>query len=151
LIRAGKRRVPHSVLWEWINTRHTERYRQLQEEMQAEFNARMAESHEALVQAYSDLQRQAIEKAREKLPGATLNEAAGLMRAASIGAGINTEKALLRRGQPTEIRQTVNVADALKKLKAIAPGLVDVNPILIGEATEIKDEEIPSESSSEEG
>lgn len=150
LARAGKRQVPHTTLWEWCNVRHADRYRQLQEELQAEFNARMAEAHEALVQAYSQLQSEAIEKAQEKLPDATLHEAVALMKAAAVGAGINTEKALLRRGQPTEIRKTIDVADALKRLKAIAPGLIDVNPILIGEAKEVRELREPSSDDSEE-
>jgi hypothetical protein len=134
LVTAGQRRVPQSTLKRWVDRIYAQRYRQIQEQTLPELNAQMAEVHDQLVIAYSDLQWQALEKARERLPNAKASEAAGVFKSAAIAAGINAEKALLRRGQPTQITQTGDPIEMLRRLQQRHPNLVD---IVEGSAKEI--------------
>jgi hypothetical protein len=102
---------------------YVQRYRQVQEQILPELNAQMAEVHDQLVIGYSDLHQQALEQAREGLPNAKASEAAGVFKSAAIAAGINAEKALLRRGQPTQITQTGDPVEVLRRLQQRHPNL----------------------------
>jgi hypothetical protein len=126
LVAAGQRPVPQSTLKRWVDRIYPQRYRQIQERTMPELNAQMAEVHDQLVIGYSDLQQQALEKAREGLPNAKASEAAGVFKSAAIAAGINTEKGLLRRGQPTQITQTGDPIEMLRRLQQRHPNLVQI-------------------------
>jgi hypothetical protein len=128
LVKAGQRSVPQSTLKRWVDRIYAQRYRQIQEQTLPELNARMAEVHDQLVIGYSDLQQQALEKAREGLPSAKASEAAGVFKSAAIAAGINAEKALLRRGQPSQIREDRSTGEILKIMAEKYPGVVKVDP-----------------------
>ena len=142
LKQAGKRAIPRTTLRLWINDTHADRYLTIQETAMPEINRRMAENHEDLVQAYSEIQWQAIERVREQLPEMKGNEAANAFKSAAVAGGINEDKALLRRGQPTKIVEERDPIAILRLLEQKFPGLLEVNPALIeGKAEEIPDTE----------
>ena len=62
------------------------------------------------------------------------SEAANVFKGAAIAAGINSEKSLLRRGQPTQIRRNETLTDVLKTRKERFPNAVSLAPFLLGEA-----------------
>jgi len=115
---AGYTAIPSGTVREWRRRTHMTRYAELQEQLRPELNARIAEDHDRQVQAYTALQEEALEKAREGLPEAKAGEAANVFKSAAIAAGINTEKTQLRRGEPTEIRDTaVGIEDIIERLR----------------------------------
>ena len=101
-MRARPSRRPRTPT-RWVNDTYADRYLAIQETAMSEINRRMAENQEDLVQAYFQIQWQAIERVREPLPTMKENEAANAFKSAAIAGGINQDKALLRRGQPTKI------------------------------------------------
>jgi hypothetical protein len=138
LERSGQRAIPRRTLSKWATETHAERYRQISQDILPELDARLAEGSDALVQAYSELQWEAIERAREKLPEAKVSELASLMKAGAVGTGIHTEKSQLRRGQPTEIKKqdADSVHESLKRVARRWPQFI--NPaILEGLAVEV--------------
>ena len=130
LLQAGQRRVPESTLKRWVDRMYAQRYRQIQEQILPELNAQMAEVHDQLVIAYSDLQQQALEKAREGLPNAKASEAAGVFKSAAIAAGINAEGVSSKR-PPTQIREDRSAGDILKIMAEKYPGVVKVDAGLV--------------------
>jgi hypothetical protein len=140
LERSGQRAIPRRTLSKWATETHAERYRRISQEVLPELNARLAEGSDALVQAYSELQWDAIERAREKLPEAKVSELASLMKAGAVGTGIHTEKSQLRRGAPTETEIKKQDAESIhESLKTIARRWPQfINPgVLEGLAVEV--------------
>jgi hypothetical protein len=135
LERAGKLPIPAGTLTDWVQSVHKDRYAQIREAVLPALNARMAESHEALVDAYNDLQWEAIDQVKLGLPEANASQASNIAKNAAIGAGIHTEKAQLRRGMPTQIHGQEDLASTLKAL-ASNPAwrkIVQVDPRLLVE------------------
>ena len=62
------------------------------------------------------------------------SEASRVAKDAAIGAGINSEKSLLRRGQPTEIRETRDTSELLWILHEKFSHAVTIAPALLVEA-----------------
>jgi hypothetical protein len=142
LLRERGTPVGRKTLSRWKHT-HEDRYRAIHERVLPELNVRLAEVHDALVEAYSELQWEAVEKAREKLPEAKASELASLMKAGAVGAGINTEKALLRRGQPTEIRRAEDFTELMRTAQRQFPQLFDFSGLLVeSSAEEVSDHEL---------
>jgi hypothetical protein len=138
LRQAGHRRIPRSTLKDWANQRYVERYRRIQAETLPELNARLAETHDALVAAYSQLQWETVERAREKLPEAKVSELAALMKAGAVGMGISTDKAKLRRGEPTQIHANESMSELMRRAQARWPQFFDFSSILEGTAEELE-------------
>ena len=106
LKQAGYRAPNHRTLNRWATQLHQERYRELQHEMRDELNARRADTHQALSQAYGDLEWQILERLRDKLPEMKGGELANAANKFSIASAVHTDKARLHRDEPTEIRET---------------------------------------------
>jgi hypothetical protein len=65
-----------------------------------------------------------------------------VFKIAAIAAGINAEKALLRRGQPSRIVEQRDPIELLKALHDKHPNLVQIVPELEGIAEEIPDPQL---------
>lgn len=135
--------ITRATLSVWKRETYAERYAQIREEILPILNAELAEGHDDLVQGYSEIQREAQAKVLEHLPDATLREASSVAKDAAVGMGINTEKAQLRRGQPTQIARRDDSTEILKILAEKFPNIVQVDATLVeAEAVEIKDENV---------
>jgi len=139
LKHAGYRAPDHTTLSRWASRIHQERYRELQREMKDELNARRADTHEALSQAYGEMEWEILERLRNKLPEMKGGELATAANKFSIASAVHTDKARLYRDEPTEIVQKHDPIEALRKLQAL--GVVKVAPELLVEnaAEEIAD------------
>ncbi len=85
------------------------------------------------------MQWEAVGRVHQEMPNMKGSEAANVFKSAAIAAGINSEKSLLRRGQPTQIRREETLTEVLKALKERFPNAVSLNPVLLGEAEEMPD------------
>ena len=126
LRQAGYRAPDHTTLNRWATRIHQERYRELQREMRDELNARRADTHEALSQAYGDMEWEILERLRDKLPEMKGGELATAANKFSIASAVHTDKARIYRDEPTEIVQRQDPIEALRKLQAL--GVVKVAP-----------------------
>src|SRR4051794_17298592 len=134
---SGQRAIAYSTLHKWATDQYAGRYRELQDQLRPELVSRLAEDHDALVQSYSELQWDAIEQARKKLPDAKAGEAANIAKNAALGAAINTDKGALRRGEPTTISETRDMTQLLRAAATKYPAFFNLPPELEAEAEEI--------------
>lgn len=143
LAEAGQRKVPRGTLKDWTEPGglYAHRYAELSVELRPEINRHLAAAHEALSAAYLEAEWELLRALRDKIPEMRGDQLANAGNKFAIAGAVHADKSFRYQGEPTEIRHGLSVTDALKKLKAIAPGLVDVNPILIGEAEIIEDEQ----------
>lgn len=143
LAEAGQRKVPRGTLKSWIRPGglHAHRYAELSAELRPEINRHLAAAHEALSAAYLDAEWQTLAAYQAKIGEMRGDQLANAGNKFAIAAAVHADKSFRYQGEPIEIRHSLSVTDALRKLQAIAPGLVDVNPILIGEAEIIEDEQ----------
>jgi hypothetical protein len=121
---SGKRAPDRHTLASWAREAHADRYRRLQQEILPALNARLAQQHDDIVDSANALTRDALAKAHARLNEMKPVEQARAAKDASVTAGIHSEKSLLRRGQPTEIRETRNPVDLLRGLNARFPGVI---------------------------
>src|SRR5262249_28290640 len=72
-------------------------------------------------------------------PGAEakVSELGSLIKAGAVGSGIHTEKAKLRRGRPTEIRRTENLAELMREAQRKCPTIFRFDHILEGTAEQV--------------
>src|SRR4051794_10756904 len=125
---SGQRAIAYSTLHKWATDQYAGRYRELQDQLRPELVSRLAEDHDALVQSYSELQWDAIEQARKKLPDAKAGEAANIAKNAALGAAINTDKGQLRRGEPTSISESRDFPEMLRAAAAQFPSFFNLPP-----------------------
>jgi hypothetical protein len=78
-----------------------------------------------------ELQVQAVEQLREKLPEATVSETATVAKAGAIGAGISTDEASVLRGRPTQVHTTTNVAELVRSLYERWPQVFTYRPAIL--------------------
>jgi hypothetical protein len=125
LLKASGKRVPdRHTLANWARETHADRYRRLQQDVLPALNARLAQQHDDIVDSANALTRDALAKAHARLDEMRPAEQARAAKDASVTAGIHSEKSLLRRGQPTEIRETRNPVDLMKAINARYPGVI---------------------------
>jgi hypothetical protein len=140
LKQAGYRTPDHTTLNRWATRLHRERYRILQHEMRDELNARRADTHQALSQAYGEIEWEILERLRDKLPEMKGGELATAANKFSIASAVHTDKARIHRDEPTEITaQQVDPIEALRKLHHMGV-ITGLNPALLGEADEVGEE-----------
>ncbi len=121
---SGKRAPDRHTLATWARDAHAGRYRRLQQEILPALNARLAQQHDDIVNSANALTRDALANAHARLDEMRPAEQARAAKDASVTAGIHSEKALLRRGQPTQIREHRNPVDLLRGLNERFPGVI---------------------------
>lgn len=112
-------RVPHQMtLLEWSRTTHWERYEQIREQWASKVEQTVANDMRDAAREAIEVQRLAVEKARERLErdrdDDPARSAANLARVAQS----NTDKLLSLTGRPTQITETRNVNEILRSLVA---------------------------------
>jgi hypothetical protein len=121
---SGKRAPDRHTLGTWARDTHADRYRRLQQEVLPALNARLAQQHDDIVDSANALTRDALAKAHARLDQMKPAEQARAAKDASVTAGIHSEKSLLRRGQPTVIRELRNPVDLMKAINTKYPGVL---------------------------
>jgi hypothetical protein len=125
LLKASGKRVPdRHTLAKWARDAHADRYRRLQQEVLPALNARLAQQHDDIVDSANALTRDALAGAHARLNEMKPAEQARAAKEASVTAGIHSEKSMLRRGQPTEIKEVRNPIDLLRGINARWPGVI---------------------------
>jgi hypothetical protein len=118
-------KISRTTLSTWKQS-HAERYRELQEKIQPEINAEIAETSEALVRRITGVEWQAIEKIEEELPSMTGTQAATALQRLTWSKGVNADKSRTYRDLPIEIRRTdaAGTVDAMRVLVTKFPGVL---------------------------
>lgn len=113
---------------------HADRYTQIREQVAPELKAQRAEAHEALSDKLTDLADDVVNAIREALEAGEFkpNQLAGVLRDASVSAGINRDKAAKLRGEEIKVVHYKTPDEIYAQLRRVAPGM-----IIEGEAKEI--------------
>jgi hypothetical protein len=131
-------RIPARTLADWKKL-HAGRYREIQEEVQPEINAEIAESSERLVRRLADVEWALIDKIESELPEMTGTQAGTALQRVTWSKGVNADKSRVYRELPTEIRSEMSFNDALRALQKFS-NVVQINPALL-ESTAVEDED----------
>jgi hypothetical protein len=84
--------IPRRTLSGWKDRTHAERYRRIQDRVQPEISARIAESSEAIARRLTDVEWQLVDRIEEELPKMTGTQAATALQRATVAKGINVDK-----------------------------------------------------------
>lgn len=130
--------IPKTTLIDWRDQHHADRYQEIHASVLPAIQARMAQGAEIVVQQATALEIDIL----TKLSNAQLEDKdlGPTLQRVSTTKGINAEKALLLRGQPTSIVENRDMDGLVRKLKAT--GLVAIDST----AEEVEDAELPPAS-----
>jgi hypothetical protein len=108
--------ISPTTLKRWAEKDETERYLRIQAELGPVMRARLADLHQTLAEKSGEIEHEALELLRAKLPEMEGRDLTTAARNAAVQTGIHTEKTQLLTGQPTQIvkRDISEVARALK-------------------------------------
>jgi hypothetical protein len=129
-------RIPSRTLGDWKRA-HAERYREIQQEVQPEINAEIAESSERLVRRLTEVEWELIDRIESELPQMTGTQAGTALQRVTWSKGVNADKSRVYRELPTEIKRSeMSFEEALRALQKFS-NVVQINPALLeGEAIE---------------
>ena len=131
-------RIPARTLGDWKKL-HAVRYREIQEEVQPEINAEIAESSERIVRRLTDIEWELIDKIEAELPEMTGTQAGTALQRVTWSKGVNADKSRVYRELPTEIKRSdTSFEDAIRALQKFK-NVVQINPALL-ESTAIEED-----------
>src|SRR5581483_2942115 len=112
-------RIPsYHTLCEWARTKHWERYEQLRETWAGKVEQTVANDMRDAAREAVEVQRLAVEKARERLEAGRDDDPARSAASLARVAQSNTDKLLSLTGRPTQITENRNVNEILRSLVA---------------------------------
>lgn len=130
--------IPRETLRNWVKGTHSDRYTELTTEYLSERYERFAQESEDLVGFLTELEWKLARALKSKVDSGDLEprDIANALRNTSTSKGINTDKATVTRGRPTEIRRNEGAADVLRVLAQKFPQIVTVNQALLESTAE---------------
>jgi hypothetical protein len=123
--------IPRSTLRHWQTQRYVERYAEIYEELLPQLRHRAARQSEELVEEATEVERKLLKRVSDSAAKFRPDQAAGALRNVSVTKGINAEKSLLWRGQPTQITAHADVTDLLKTLSQRYGDVINVASDLV--------------------
>lgn len=130
-------RVPTpGTLAQWARTLHWERYEQLREQWAGKVEQTVANDMRDAAREAVEVQRLAVEKARERLEAGRDDDPARSAASLARVAQSNTDKLLSLTGRPTQITENRNVNEILRSLVAKGVLALPDEPVQIEAVTE---------------
>jgi hypothetical protein len=108
--------VDRRTLNQWKNHTHAARYLEIEHDHAPKIEKQMVTTARAIVTAANQVTMAAIEKTREQVESGEIKDASTAARNLATVAGIQTDKALLLEGRPTEIRGAEDLPAALTRM-----------------------------------
>lgn len=108
--------VGRRTLNQWKNYTHADRYLEIEHEHAPSVEKQMVNTARAIVTAANEGTLEAIEASREQLRKGEAKDPSTVARNLATAAGIQTDKALLLEGRPTEIRGGEDLQAALQRM-----------------------------------
>jgi hypothetical protein len=94
--------IPRTTLEDW-KTSQVERYGDIWAEIVPRINNQIAAQSEAAAIREGEIAQQLTDKLEQEIPNLPARDLAGALRNTEVARGINLDKSLLLRGQPTQI------------------------------------------------
>jgi hypothetical protein len=118
-IKAEGYRTPEgNTVMKWMRTVHWERYEQLRDQWSQKVETTVANDMRDAAREALDVQRLAVEKARERLEAGRDDDPAKSAASLARVAQSNTDKLLSLTGRPTQITESRNAEEILRSLVA---------------------------------
>lgn len=118
--------IPFRTLHDWKTTR-AERYAEVREQELPAIRQRHIHETEELVGQHLAVKKKLLAKVDKELDQLSAGQAASALKQVAISAGIDTDKSLLLRGEPTVIHGNVRDMDQLwtrlEELAGMAPAI----------------------------
>lgn len=125
----------------WPET-YKDRYAEIREEVAPRIKAKLADTHTDLAARLAELESKTLDSLDAELADLTAKDRANLLRNAAVAGAIHQDKALLLRGEATQI-----VKRELPEIfRALAAKGVKVEGVIEGTAEEITPPELPRET-----
>lgn len=133
--------IPSSTLRYWRRHKHAARYDRIRQEMMPRIQKEMAEQAEAAALEQGEVAMEILNQLRTRIADMKPADAASALRNVETAKGINVDKALILRGQPTQITEHRAAPELLDAIARRFPsGVVDGEAEEIGEAEEATDQ-----------
>jgi hypothetical protein len=132
--------VPSSTLKYWRGQQHTSTYESIREELQGRLRGILAAQAEDNARTAGELEADIMDRLKKEVAAGKPADVATIARAVREMAttkGINTDKALVLRGQPNVIEEKRSASEILNALQRKFPqGVID-EPVIDSTAEEI--------------
>ena len=109
--------IPPSTLHRWAHELHPERYQKIKTERLPEIYAEVGDEMVELLRAQNEAERELTARTREVTPELEPRDVDGALRNVAVAKGINTDKARLMHGEPTEVHEVRSAAEILAAMR----------------------------------
>lgn len=126
--------VPRDTIRYWSRTSRVERYERIRQQVSAQLQAQMADTHQRLAEGAAELEAKTIERLNERLNTAQVEDKdlANILKNSALSSGIHVDKAQLLNNRPTQIVER----PASEVLRALQAKGIDVPEVVEAEVVE---------------
>lgn len=127
--------VPKTTITSWARTKFALRYAEIQTSLKKQIGETLATKLTDNANQAADLTQEMLEELGDNVKRISVGDLASNAKAMSQIASINTEKALLLRGQPTERVENLPPEEVMRELRRLNVKAVANEELESGEAT----------------